>query len=146
MIPERSAEGSRISWHAPCDRRVSEDESEDPATAGASSGDSPAPPHADVWWVDRYVLYAARESTLWALFVVVLAHFAVFIASVGLVSARTLHPFALSICLMLVGITVWGVVAEVRRKGKAAGLTWLLLATWLLSGVAAYVGNRWELL
>ena len=101
---------------------------------------------ADEWWVDRFILYMARESMLWGLLVVVLAHVAAFIASAGLTAARTLHPFAIVISLALVGITVWGILAEVRRKGRAAGLSWLLLATWLMSGVLAYFGYRYDFL
>lgn len=100
----------------------------------------------DEWWVDRFVLYMARESMLWGLLLVVLAHVAAFIASASLTAARTLHPFAIAISLLLVGITVWGILAEVRRKGRAAGLSWLLLATWLMSGVLAYFGYRYDFL
>jgi heme/copper-type cytochrome/quinol oxidase subunit 3 len=100
----------------------------------------------DEWWVDRYVLYSMREPMLWALLFVVLAHFAAFIASAVLTAGRTGHPVAISLSLLLLGGTAWSVRAEVRRKGKLAGLTWLLAATWILSGVTAYVGDRLDLL
>ena len=103
-------------------------------------------PDTDEWWVDRFILYMARESMLWLLLFVIVAHISAFIASAGLTAARTLHPFAIAISLVLVGFSVWGVVAEVERKGKLAGLTWLLLATWLLGGVLAYLGNRYDFL
>ena len=96
--------------------------------------------------MDRYLLYSARESMLWGLLIVVLAHFAAFIASALLAAGRTGHPLAVSISLLLIGGTGWGVWAEVRRKGRLAGLTWLLVATWVLSGLTAYVGDRYGLL
>ena len=83
---------------------------------------------------------------LWALLLVVVTHFAAFIASVCLAALRTGHPLAVSISLLLVVGTGIGVRAEIRRKGKPAGLTWLLLATWLLSGGVAYLGDRFGLL
>ena len=101
---------------------------------------------ADEWWVDRFILYPAREPMLWALLVVVLAHFAAFIASALLAALRTGHPVGVSVSLFLVVGTASGVRAEIRRKGRAAGLTWLLLATWLLSGAVAYLGDRFGLL
>jgi len=101
---------------------------------------------ADEWWVDRFILYSARESMLWALGLVVVGHFAVFIASVVLVAIRSAHPLGVSISLLLLAGTGLGVRAEIRRKGRPAGLTWLLLATWLLSGILAYVGDRYHLL
>ena len=100
----------------------------------------------DEWWVDRFILYSARESTLWVVLFVVIAHFAAFIASACLAALRTGHPLGVSISLLLLVGTAAGVRAEIRRKGKAAGLTWLLLATWLLSGGVAYVGDRFGLL
>lgn len=100
----------------------------------------------DEWWVDRFILRGARDSMLWALGFVVLAHFAGFIASAVLAAVRTAHPVGVSISLLLLAGTALSVRAEVRRKGKAAGLTWLLLATWALSGIVAYVGDRYGLL
>ena len=104
------------------------------------------PTNADEWWVDRFILYPARDPTLWALLLVVVAHFAAFIASACLTALRTGHPLGVSISLLLLVGTAGAVRAEIRRKGKAAGLTWLLLATWLLSGGVAYVGDRFGLL
>ena len=100
----------------------------------------------DEWWVDRFILYAARESMLWAMGLVVVAHFAAFIASALLAAIRTAHPVGVSISLLLLVGTGIGARAEIRRKGRPAGLTWLLLATWLLSGIVAYVGDRYGLL
>ena len=117
----------------------------EPASDDSRAGSSDTSDTSE-WWVDRYLLYSARESMLWGLLFVVLAHFAVFIASVVLAAARTGHPLAVTISLLLIGGTGWSVRAEVRRKGKLAGLTWLLAATWLLSGLAAYVGDRYALL
>ena len=101
---------------------------------------------ADEWWVDRFILYAVRESMLWALLLVVLAHVAAFIATALLAAIRTGHPLGISISLLLVGGTAASVRAEVRRKGRPAGLSWLLLATWSLSGVIGWAGHRLELL
>ena len=120
-----------------------DDAEERDAARGERDGDSG---DASEWWVDRYVLYAVRESTLWALLLVVMAHFAAFIASAVLATVRTGHPFGVTISTLLVVGTAWGVVAEVRRKGRMAGFTGLLAATWLLSAVVAYVGDRFGLL
>ena len=118
---------------------------EDDATSGDPER-AAEPTDSDEWWVDRFVLYSARESTLWVLLFVVIAHFAAFIASVCLAALRTGHSLAVSISLLLVVGTAFGVRAEIRRKGKVAGLTWMLVATWLLSLGVAYVGDRFDLL
>lgn len=127
------------------DRPDRPDRSDRSDRSGDSDG-SDGPDGTDEWWVDRFILYSVRESMLWALLLVVLAHIAGFVASALLATLRTGHPAGVAISLMLVGGTAASVRAEVRRKGKPAGLTWLLLATWLLSGLVAWAGDQFGLL
>ena len=124
---------------------MSSDDSEHGGTDPTREADESAAIE-DGWWVDRYILYAARESMLWPLLIVVLAHFAAFIASVLLPAWRTGNSLAVTLSLLMVVGTGLSVRAEVRRKGRPAGLTWMLAATWGMSGIAAYAGNRFDLL
>lgn len=97
-------------------------------------------------WIDRYVYPAVRESTLFPLLLVVIGHVVAFIAPALLFAVRD-RSFASMIALF--GITVLSVQCvrfEVARSGRPDVLSWILLATWLVSGATAWACDHYQLL
>ncbi len=97
-------------------------------------------------WIDRYLLPAIRESTLFPLLLVVIGHVVAFIAPALLFALRD-RSVAAMLALFAIGIlTVQCVRFEVGRHGRPDVLSAIILSTWLASGAAAWACDRYHLL
>jgi hypothetical protein len=106
----------------------------------------PAESSNDELWVDRYLLPAVREFTLFPLLLVVIGHVVAFIAPALLFALRD-RSFGAMLALFAMGVlTVQCVRFEVARHGRPDILSGILLATWLASGAAAWACDHYHLL
>jgi hypothetical protein len=96
-------------------------------------------------WVDRWILPAVRESTLFPLLLVVIGHVVAFTAPALLFALRDQQFGARVAVLALLVLTFGCVRFEVRRHRRPDILSAILLATWLASGAAAWACNRYGL-
>jgi hypothetical protein len=96
-------------------------------------------------WVDRWILPAVRESTLFPLLLVVIGHVAAFVAPALLFAVRDRQLGAQVGVLALIVLTSGCVRFEIRRHRRPDLLSLILLATWLLSGAAAWACDRYGL-
>ncbi len=96
-------------------------------------------------WVDRWILPAVRESTLFPLLLVVIGHVVAFVAPALLFAVRDRHIGARMALLVLVVLTFGCVRIEIRRHRRPDLLSAILLATRLASGAAAWACNRYGL-
>ena len=96
-------------------------------------------------WVDRWILPAVRESTLFPLLLVVIGHAVAFVAPALLFAVRDRQIGARLALLALAVLTFGCVRFEFRRHRRPDLLSAILLATWLASGVAAWACDRYGL-
>ena len=96
-------------------------------------------------WVDRWILPAIRESTLFPLLLVVIGHVVAFIAPALLFAIRDRQLGAQVVLLALIALTSGCVRFEIRRHRRPDLLSVILLATWLLSGATAWACDRYGL-
>lgn len=100
----------------------------------------------DELWIDRYLLPAIRESTLFPLLLVVIGHVVAFIAPALLFSLRD-RSFGAMFALFAIGVlTVQCVRFEVGRHGRPDVLSAIIGATWVASGAAAWACDHYHLL
>ena len=96
-------------------------------------------------WVDRWILPAVREPTLWALLLVMIGHVVAFVAPALLFAVRDGYIGARMAVLALLVLTFGCVRFEIRRHRRPDLLSAILLVTWLASGAAAWACNRYGL-
>jgi hypothetical protein len=94
---------------------------------------------------DRYLLPCLKESTLWPVVIVLIAHAAAFLLPAILFSFRDRSPPAMLAIAVLFGLSLRACGSDWRRR-KFGPLSGLLLAIWLLAAAAAYFANKWQLL
>jgi hypothetical protein len=94
-------------------------------------------------WAERWLLPFVRDSTLWPVLLVVIAHAAAFLAPALLLALRDRRITAQAALLLLAAFTVNGVWGEIRRRGRVGALNVVVLCTWLLSVVLAVVADRY---
>lgn len=93
--------------------------------------------------VDLWIMPYLRDSALWPVTLVVIAHAVAFFAVVLLAVARDRSPAAIGGLGVLGYLSLLAVRFEVKREGSPRGITGLIVVTWLLSAVTAYYGGRW---
>jgi hypothetical protein len=92
--------------------------------------------------VERVVMPFVRESTLWPVLIVLVAHVALAIAMALLLALRDRRIASMAALAGLVGLTVAAVSKELRR-GRPGVLCGLLLASWLLGAALATVADHY---
>lgn len=96
-------------------------------------------------WIDRYLLPALREPTLFTMLLVFMCHVVAFMAPALLFAVRD-QSFGSMLALFAIGVlTVQCIRFEVGRHGRLGVLSAILLSTWLASGVAAWVCDHLQL-
>jgi hypothetical protein len=105
----------------------------------ADSGDDE---HDGKSWDERWLLPYVEDSTLWPVLLVLIAHFAAFVAPVLLMTVRDHRVSGVIAMLGLLFLSVQTIRYELGRRGKLGALTWVLLSTWALSVAAAVVAHR----
>lgn len=94
-------------------------------------------------WVERFVLVFVRESMLWPVLLVLVAHAAAFLGMAMLLALRERRiPALAALALLLVGSArvVWFEVSLRRRPGA---LTWLLAVVWSSSAALAWLAQHY---
>jgi len=108
--------------------------------------DDSAEASGDELWIDRYLLPAIREFTLFPLLLVVIGHVVAFIGPALLFALRD-RSFGAMLALFAIGVlTVQCVRFEVARYGRPDILSAIVGATWLASGAAAWACDHYHLL
>ncbi len=114
--------------------------------AGSSLAEEAKAAEEHVSFADRWVLPYVEDSALWPVLIVVIAHVVVFIAPLLLYSVRDGHLLSVGVLAWLIFMSAQVVRDEVKRIGRFGTLGWLLVVTWLLSGIAAFYGARWDII
>jgi hypothetical protein len=97
-------------------------------------------------WADRWLLPFVRDSTLWPVLLVVVAHAAAFLAPALVFALRDRRLPAQAAVLLLAALTVRVVGGELRRRRRVGALNAVLLSVWLLGGTLAVVSDRYGIL
>lgn len=97
-------------------------------------------------WIDRYLLPALRESTLFPLLLVVIGHVVAFIAPALLFAVRDRSFGSMAALFAISVLTVQCIRFEVGRHGRLGVLSAILLSTWAVSGAAAWACDHYQLL
>jgi hypothetical protein len=101
---------------------------------------------ADELWIDRYLLPAIRESTLFPLLLVVIGHVVAFIAPALLFAVRDRSFGAMLALVVIAFFTVQCIRFEVRRHGRPDVLSAIFVGTWLASAATAWACDHYHLL
>lgn len=94
---------------------------------------------------ERWVLPYLRDSALWPVLLVLLAHAALIVAPFLLLAFRDRDLRGLVGCAVFTGATLHG-LRLASRNGHLRPTAGLLLATWVLSAATAWFGARWQIL
>jgi hypothetical protein len=92
--------------------------------------------------VEGWILPYLRDSTLWPVLVVVIAHVVPFIAPMLLLAIRDLRVSAMGALLVIAYVTFAGARWEVRNGGRLGALSAVLAVTWAVGAIVAYVADR----
>ena len=96
-------------------------------------------------WVDRYLMPAIREPSLMPLVLVFIGHFVAFLAPLLLFAIRD-RSFPSQLGLLLLMFLSYGPVRfEFGRRRRPYPLSWILLATWVTSGLTAWACDHYKL-
>jgi hypothetical protein len=96
-------------------------------------------------WFETFLLPYIKESTLWPVVFVVVAHAAAFLMPAILFSFRDRKLSAIAGIVILIALSLRACGSDFRRK-RFGVITGLLLATWALAFVAAFFADHWQLL
>ena len=96
-------------------------------------------------WVERWILPFVRESTLWPILIVIIGHASAFMTAALLIGLREGRFAAAVAVLGLLFISGNVVRYEWARVGRPGALAGVVLATWLLTGLLAYLADRYGL-
>ncbi len=94
-------------------------------------------PHGVDLWVMPYI----RDSTLWPVLVVLIAHVVAFITPLMLYAIRDERIGPIIAMVIVVGLTVRGFVWEIRTRNQFGAISWLIVVSWIASAIAAYFAD-----
>ncbi len=96
--------------------------------------------------LEGFLMHYLEDSALWPIVVVVIGH-AVALGSLSLLLAlRERRTSAILATLLLLYASFLGVRWEYRRHGHLKTITWLLVITWVISALIAYLGHTYKFL
>jgi hypothetical protein len=104
-------------------------------------GGDPGLDPEDPQGVDMWIMPYLRDVSLWPVLVVLILHVVAFISPIVLyaVRDRMIGPMvALGVVVLL---TLRGFRWEMQSRGQFGAISWLFVATWTTSFVAAYFAN-----
>jgi hypothetical protein len=93
-------------------------------------------------WIDRWVLYWVREPTLWPILLVIVGHVVALVGPLMIWAARDGAPGSVATLVGLAALTGWGLAVEIRARSRPGLLAALLLSTWVLTAVCAWLAAR----
>jgi hypothetical protein len=97
-------------------------------------------------FLERWVLPYLRDSTLWPILLVLVAHVVAFLAPLILWAARDGGAASLATVGAFAALTGAGFWLERRQRGGIGAFSALLVCTWLLAGALAAVGHHTAIL
>ena len=93
-------------------------------------------------WIDRWILYWVRESTLWPILLVLIGHAVAFVGPLMIWSVRE-GDVGSGVTLVALAVgTVLLMRVEIRARKRPGALAGLLLSTWALTGLCAWGAAR----
>ena len=96
--------------------------------------------------VESFMMHYLEESMLWPIVIVVIGHAVALASFTLLLAVRERRLSAMAATGLLLYASFLGVRWEYRRHGNLKAITWLLVITWLLSGLTAYLGHSYKIL
>lgn len=93
-------------------------------------------------WVDRFILPFVRESTLWPVLIVLIAHAVAFIGPAMLFAVRDGSRASAVVVALLLVASALVVRFEWRRDHRLAALTITTAVTWLASVAFAWISHE----
>ena len=93
-------------------------------------------------WIERWVLYWAREPTLWPVFLVLVGHVVALVGPLMIWAARDGDWSSGATLLGLAGATGYGMWVEIRARRRPGLLAGVLLGTWAVTGALAWLADR----
>lgn len=96
--------------------------------------------------VERALLPYLREPTLWPVFAVLLAHVVLLVSPMLVIAWQDPHGWSLFGLFVLAAPSAWGVVAEIRAHGRPRLLSVLIVVTWAICVVGAWLAVWMEFL
>lgn len=110
------------------------------------ASDEPVSDPEDPHGVDMWIMPYLRDSSLWPVLVVLVLHVVAFVTPALLFAIREHRPGAIVAVGVLSLLTLRGFRWEIRSRGKFGAISWLIVATWISSLLAAYVANLYDFL
>jgi hypothetical protein len=111
-----------------------------------TADDAPVSDSEDPHGVDMWIMPYLRDSSLWPVLVVLVLHVVAFVVPVLLFAARDRRTGAIFALGVLMLLTLRGFRWEIRSREKFGAISWLIVATWITSLLAAYLANRYDFL
>ena len=108
--------------------------------------DEPNPDVEDPQGVDMWIMPYLRDSSLWPVLVVFVVHAVAFIAPVLLYAVRDGRTGPIVAVGVVALLTLRGFRWEIRSRNKFGAISWVIVATWISSFVAAYFANLYNFL
>lgn len=95
-------------------------------------------PHGVDLWIMPYI----RDSSLWPVLVVLMAHVVAFVTPVLLYAVRDARIGPIITMGVLSILTVNAFRWEVRTRGQFGAISWLIVVCWSASTIAGYFADR----
>lgn len=95
-------------------------------------------PHGVDLWIMPYI----RDSSLWPVLIVLVAHVVAFVTPVLLFAVRDARIGPMIAIGVLAILTVKGFRWEMRTRRAFGAISWLIVVCWTASAIAAYFADR----
>ena len=95
-------------------------------------------PHGVDLWIMPYI----RDSSLWPVLIVLIAHVVAFVTPVLLYAVRDARIGPMIAIGVLAILTVKGFRWEMRTRLAFGAISWLIVVCWTASAIAAYFADR----
>lgn len=96
--------------------------------------------------VDLWVMPYLRDSSLWPVLVVLIAHVVAFIAPIMLYAVRDERPGPMVGLGIVALLTLRGFRWEMRTRNQFGAISWLIVVSLLSSVIAAYFASKYDFL
>lgn len=96
--------------------------------------------------VDLWVMPYLRDSSLWPVLVVLIAHVVAFIAPLMLYAVRDARGGPMIGMGIVAFFTIRGFRWEMRTRNQFGAISWLIVVSWVASAVAAFFAGRYDFL
>jgi hypothetical protein len=102
------------------------------------------PSDPEARFLETVIAPLTRDSMLWPILAVFVGHLVAGLSYALVFSLRDRRPAALLALALAVWLSIGGVRAELRVRGKPAALTGIIAVIWLLGAAVAFAGDHWR--